>query len=63
MYVILATASTPVDLILAQISNVITLMIDILTALVANPFFAMLFAFGFARIGMGLIRKAKKASR
>lgn len=55
--------STAVDLILAQVSNVITLMIDVMGDLLANPFFAFLFACGFVRIGMSLIKKAKKASR
>lgn len=57
------TSTTVVDNILAQVSPVVTLMIDIMTALLANPFFCFLFACGFVRIGMSLIRKAKKASR
>lgn len=60
---ITATTTGPVDQILAQVTQVITLMIDVMTALLANPFFAFLFACGFVRIGMSLIRKAKKASR
>jgi uncharacterized membrane protein YeiB len=59
----LATAATPVDQILAQVSSVITLMIDVMTGMLANSFFAFLFGCGFVRIGMSLIRKAKKASR
>ena len=55
--------TTVIDNILAQVSPVITLMIDIMTDLLANPFFCFLFAAGFVRIGMSLIRKAKKASR
>ena len=61
---LLATSTPgPVDQILAQVTQVITLMIDVMTSLLANPFFAFLFACGFVRIGMSLIRKAKKASR
>ena len=57
------STATAVDLILAQVTNVITLMIDVMGDLLANPFFAFLFACGFVRIGMSLIKKAKKASR
>lgn len=57
------TSTTVVDNILAQVSPVVTLMIDIMTDLLANPFFCFLFACGFVRIGMSLIKKAKKASR
>lgn len=57
------TSTTVVDNILGQVSPVVTLMIDIMTDLLANPFFCFLFACGFVRIGMSLIRKAKKASR
>ena len=57
------TSTTVVDNILAQVSPVVTLMIDIMTDLLANPFFSFLFACGLVRIGMSLIRKAKKASR
>lgn len=57
------TTPTPVENIIAQIQPVITMMIDIMTALLGNVFFAFLFACGFVRIGMSLIRKAKKTSR
>lgn len=57
------STSTSVDLIIAQISSVITMMIDIMTSLIANPFFAFLFACGFVGIGMRLIKKAKKTAR
>lgn len=55
--------TTSVDLIIAQISSVITMMIDIMTSLIQNPFFAFLFACGFVGIGMRLIKKAKKTAR
>ena len=59
---ILATA-TVVDSIIAQVSPVITMMIDIMTTLLGNVFFDFLFACGFVRIGMSLIKKAKKTAR
>ena len=59
----LLTSTTVVDNIVAQIGPVTTLMIDVMEDLLANPFFCFLFACGFVRIGMSLIRKAKKASR
>lgn len=59
---VLATA-TPVDNVIAQITPVITMMTDIMTALLNNVLFAFLFACGFVRIGMSLIKKAKKTSR
>lgn len=49
--------------VIGQISPVITMMIDIMEALLANVFFQFLFACGFVRIGMSLIKKAKKTSR
>lgn len=57
------TTTNAVSTILDQVSSVITLMINVMTDLLENPFFAFLFACGFVRIGMSLIRKAKKASR
>ena len=57
------TTPTSVDNVIAQIQPVITMMIDIMTALLGNVFFAFLFACGFVRIGMSLIKKAKKTSR
>ena len=54
---------TIVELIIAQISSVTTMMINILTALLANIYFQFLFACGFLKIGMSLIRKAKKTSK
>lgn len=54
---------TVVDNVIAQIQPVVTMMIDIMTTLLGNVFFAFLFACGFVRIGMSLIRKAKKTSR
>ncbi len=63
MLVASGTSPTVVDNITAQISPVITMMIDIMTSLLGNPFFAFLFACGFVRIGMSLIKKAKKTSR
>lgn len=58
-----ATTPTVVDNIIAQIQPVIQMMIDIMTTLLGNVFFAFLFACGFVRIGMSLIKKAKKTSR
>lgn len=55
--------TTVVDTIIEEVPQVIQLMIDTMGNLLANPFFAFLFACGFVRIGMSLIRKAKKASR
>lgn len=46
-----------------QISTVIDQMITIMTTLVSNPFFAFLFAIGFVRILMSLIRRAKRTAR
>lgn len=57
------TPTTTPELIVAQVGNVVTMMIDIMTDLVANPFFAFLFACGFVGIGMKLIRKAKKTAK
>lgn len=54
---------TVVQLIIQQISSVTTMMIDIMTSLLANVYFQFLFACGFVRIGMSLIRKAKKTSK
>ena len=58
----LLTSNIVTDVI-GQISSVITMMIDIMTALLANVFFQFLFACGFVRIGFSLIKKAKKTSR
>lgn len=55
--------TTVVDSIIAQIQPIITMMIDIMTTLLGNPFFAFLFGCGFVRIGMSLIKKAKKTAR
>lgn len=55
--------STVVDDIVAQIQPVINMMISIMTTLLGNPFFAFLFACGFVRIGMSLIRRAKKTAK
>ena len=63
LYITMEAASTTPELIVSQVSAVITMMIDIMTALIANPFFAFLFACGFVAIGMRLIRKAKKTAR
>lgn len=49
--------------IISQITPVINMMISIMEALLANVFFQFLFACGFVRIGMSLIKKAKKTSR
>lgn len=46
-----------------QISSVITMMINIMEALLANVFFQFLFACGFVKIGFSLIKKAKKTSK
>ena len=54
---------TVVDNIIAQIQPIITMMIDIMTTLLGNPFFCFLFGCGFVRIGMSLIKKAKKTAR
>lgn len=56
-------ATTVVDNIIAQITPVINMMISIMTSLLGNVFFAFLFACGFVRIGMSLIKKAKKTSK
>ena len=55
--------TTVVDSIIAQISAVVQMMIDIMTSLLANPFFAFLFAVGFVSIGLHLINVAKGVSR
>ena len=55
--------ATVVDAIIAQVSPVIQMMIDIMTTLLGNMFFDFLFACGFVRIGMSLIKKAKKTAR
>lgn len=55
--------TTVVDDIVAQIQPVINMMISIMTTLLGNPFFAFLFACGFVRIGMSLIRRAKKTAK
>ena len=55
--------ATVVDAIIAQVSPVIQMMIDIMTTLLGNVFFDFLFACGFVRIGMSLIKKAKKTAR
>lgn len=60
--VALLTSNIVTDVI-GQISSVITMMIDIMTALLANVFFQFLFACGLVRIGFSLIKKAKKTSR
>lgn len=46
-----------------QISTVVDQFITVMETLVVNPFFAFLFACGFVRIMMSLIKKAKKTSR
>lgn len=58
----LLTANSVTNVV-GQISPVITMMIDIMEALLGNVFFQFLFACGFVRIGMSLIKKAKKTSR
>lgn len=55
--------TTIVTNVIGQVTPVITMMIDIMEALLANVFFQFLFACGFVRIGMSLIKKAKKTSR
>ena len=62
-YLVLSGTTTVVDNITAQVNPVITMMINIMETLLGNVFFAFLFACGFVRIGMSLIRKAKKTSR
>ena len=59
----LTSNPTVVDNIIAQIQPIITMMIDIMTTLLGNPFFCFLFGCGFVRIGMSLIKKAKKTAR
>ena len=59
----LSSPPTIVDNIIAQIQPIITMMIDIMTTLLGNPFFCFLFGCGFVRIGMSLIKKAKKTAR
>lgn len=46
-----------------QIATVVQQFIAVMESLVVNPFFAFLFACGFVRIMMSLIKKAKKTSR
>lgn len=62
-YAVFYDNTTVVDNIIAQIQPIITMMIDIMTSLLGNPFFAFLFGCGFVRIGMSLIKKAKKTAR
>lgn len=59
----LTSNPTVVDNIIAQIQPIIQMMIDIMTTLLGNPFFCFLFGCGFVRIGMSLIKKAKKTAR
>lgn len=54
---------TVVDNVISQVAPVITMMINIMTTLLGNIFFQFLFACGFVRIGMSLIKKAKKTAR
>lgn len=54
---------TALTYVTAQITEVVTQMIAIMAALVANPFFAFLFACGFVRILMSIVKKAKKTAR
>lgn len=56
-------SATPLQNITAQITPVITMMIDVLEQLASNTWFAFLFACGLVRIGMNLIKKAKKTSK
>ena len=58
-----AVGSTALTLVTAQITEVVTQLLTILSDLVANPFFAFLFACGFVRILMSLVKKAKKTAR
>lgn len=58
-----AVGSTALTLVTAQITEVVTQLLQILSDLVANPFFAFLFACGFVRILMSLVKKAKKTAR
>lgn len=58
-----AVGSTALTLVTAQITEVVTQLLSILSDLVANPFFAFLFACGFVRILMSLVKKAKKTAR
>lgn len=62
-FLVVASTATVVDSIIAQVSPVIQMMIDIMTTLLGNVFFDFLFACGFVRIGMSLIKKAKKTAR
>lgn len=57
------TTSTTLTYVTDQISTVVETFIDVMEAIVVNPFFAFLFACGFVRIMMSLIKKAKKTSR
>lgn len=61
--VVVALTATPLQNITAQITPVITMMVDVLEQLAANTWFAFLFACGLVRIGMNLIKKAKKTSK
>ena len=57
------TSTTVVDNIIAQVTPVITMMIDTMTTLLGNPFFCFLFATGFVSIALHLINVAKGVSR
>lgn len=61
--VVVALTATPLQNITGQVTPVITMMIDVLEQLAANTWFAFLFACGLVRIGMNLIKKAKKTSK
>lgn len=58
-----AVGSTALTLVTAQITEVVTQLLSVISDLVANPFFAFLFACGFVRILMSLVKKAKKTAR
>ena len=60
---VVGTTSTTLTYVTDQISTVVETFIDVMEAIVVNPFFAFLFACGFVRIMMSLIKKAKKTSR
>lgn len=57
------TTHTTLTYVTDQITTVVSQFIAVMEALVVNPFFAFLFACGFVRIMMSLIKKAKKTSR
>lgn len=61
---VLGSGTTPtiLDNVTGQISSVMNMMIDIITTVLANPFFAFLMAVGFVSIGLHIFSRVKGAS-